>query len=130
MKISLLVLSLLQVTSFAFASEPATKYVPNLEGCGEFDIVGVIGFDAGDLVLKVHSGSLSQIRFSLPAQSQMRALPFVDKTVLVRGVISQKIEKFRGSIDIKSIKQEVPDPLASNGSAGFASIKPQACMSK
>ncbi len=99
-------------------------------GCGTFDVYGVIEKNqkAPGYVFLVNKGTLSEYQFAISDEQELKAAPYIDRTIKLRGKITKKLNGQQGEFSsIESYTDVVPDPANLKGLTGFTFIKKEKC---
>lgn len=105
----------------------ALAFDPLPQGCGQFQIAGMIVADGPLLIFKSLSDTKEETKIQLPGPSQLRAAPYVQQSVLATVVLKRAVSNYRGSAEILEIRRQVTNPLAAS-SSGFKLVKSQSCL--
>ena len=110
------------------SAKAVSRFEPEPQGCGKYQILGKISLVDKEPKLVVHSGTRSETQLRItPASEQLRALAYKDETVEVTGQVRSAIRTYRGSIEINAIHDRVPNPLNPAMDNGFQMIKAKKC---
>jgi hypothetical protein len=117
------------ILSFYFFST-ALSASTNPEGCGLYEINGVIEYSKADssYIYIVNKGSLSEYRFLINLQDEIKIAPFIERSTKVRVRISEKLNGYTGKFfKIETLEYVAADPLLLKNSSNFSLVKKEKC---
>lgn len=102
----------------------------NPEGCGQYDINGVIEYSKAEssYIFVVNKDSLSEYRFLINLQDEIKIAPYIERSTKVRVSISEKMEGYSGKFfKIEALEYTAADPLLLKNSSNFSLVKKEKC---
>jgi hypothetical protein len=99
-------------------------------GCGSYDIYGRLekSKEPGEFQYVVHGGTVSQYKFNLTADQEIKLVPYLERSSKIRATISQPMNDFNGDFSsIEKVEDVVPDPAKLTRSHGFFLVKNGKC---
>lgn len=98
--------------------------------CGTYDIYGVIEKEksAVGYVFLTNKGTLSEFRFPITEDQELKIAPYIRHPIKLRGRIIKKIDGTIGSFEkIEKLEHVVFDPANMKGLNGFFLVKEEKC---
>lgn len=124
------IIGLLSLSFFAgtiYAEENISPAYKGFEGCGDYQISGVISENNHKLFLYINKGTRSEYRFNIPAKEEMTVAPYINKSLEAKLFI-KKMNGTIGEIEkIRDTQFHIADPLHPVSDTGFRLIKRREC---
>ena len=101
------------------------------DGCGSFDIYGRLekSKTPGEYQYVVHKDTVSEHRFNISANHEIKLIPYLERPSKIRAVITKKVTDFRGEFsEIIKVQDTIPDPAHLTKNHGFFLVKKEKCQ--
>lgn len=98
--------------------------------CGSYDIYGRLekSQTPGEFQYVVHGGTVSQYKFNLTPEQEIKLVPYLERSSRIRATISKAITDFNGDFSsIEKAEDVVPDPAKLTKAHGFFLVKKEVC---
>ena len=120
-------LTLLLNTAVTLAEEVAKPYGP-FQGCGEYLLAGVVRTSKEGLFIIVNEKTKSEYTFKSPTREEPKLIPYVDRPMKAKVVITKRVNGTIGALDIvQTVENRIPNPLYPVFDTGFRRIKKLEC---
>jgi hypothetical protein len=120
-KLFIFLLSFFSATAFA---------TTNPEGCGLYDIHGIIEYSKADsrYIYFVNKGSLSEYQFIIDLKDEIKIAPFIERSIKMRAFVSEEPVGHKGKFqNILSLEYGPADPLLLKNNSNFFLVKKEKC---
>lgn len=127
MKKYFLIMPIFSTLTFSALADESFVGSPAL--CGKYKIRGVARIIDNDIVFMVNEKTKSQIKLSMPVTEEVKLGPFIDRPVVLTGVLLSKMDGTNGTLNeiIGTPEKRIPDPMRP-GDTGFHFLSSENCL--
>jgi hypothetical protein len=96
--------------------------------CGEYRIAGTVHEEEDNLIILIHEGTQSELKFQTTTKLQPQLIPYDNRPIEAIIKITKKMDGTHGEIDsIGKIELRIPNPLAPEKDTKFSLLKNKEC---
>jgi len=118
--------SILILVSLTFAFSASAADWTGFQGCGLYEVKGVVRFIKNIATMVVNEGTKSEIKISVPIENEPKLSPYIDTPFIAEVEIKSKMNGSLGTGTVVKIDTRLPHPLNPKDT-GMSFLKKSEC---